>query len=423
MRSLVRLVVCLLLFNIVNVSARNKKISDTEKYSHFFQTWNFLKYYHPAFATGKLNADSVFLINVASLPAITTADPFNALVLKIVKDLDVANPKFKIVGKTTGSKLPISKWFLSSSLLTPQIQQQLSEVYWQRDTAAAYYIPATSYATEIPNEKVYLYAKTLNIPLNMRLLSLAKLQGVIEYLDPHHSLIETSWTRVIEKNIPAFIACSSRQHYEMLLLQIVAQLKDSHAYNRFYSSLSYRREIFKNTQYPPFDYVLLKDRIVVTHIIIPEFCQQADIKRGDVIKEINGEAISNRIGKLAKILSASNRSALIHKVGDYATNFIWYADSSMYRLKIKRKGAIKETGIRFALQSDKASISQVQHYLDHKNQLNNTIKGFSILNKSIAYFNIDHIATLLTNVPDGQLDGKIDSILTLAIRQKGIIFT
>jgi C-terminal processing protease CtpA/Prc len=422
MRSLVRLVICLSFFYTYSVSAGNKKISNTEKYSLYFQTWNFLKYYHPAFTTGKINADSVFLLHVSSLSSIHTSESFNGMILNIINSLGSNNFEATVVHEASGRKPPKANWYLSNHIISHQIKQQLGDIYWRRDGTAAYYMPVKSYTAEIPNEKVYSYAKTVNIPMDMRLLALAKLYGVIEYLDPHHSLIKNNWTALVEKQIPLFIACSSRQEYELLLLNIVAQLHDTHAFNRFYNSLAYRKEIFKNSYYPPFDYVLLKDKIIVTRLIISELCQKANIEVGDVIEKINQEPVRNRVDKLSTLLSASNRSVLVHKVGDYATNFIWFADSAVYRLQTKKRGAVKQLTVQFAMQTDKAKISRVQQYLDQKNRQNDTIRGFSILEGSIAYFNIDHISTLLTNVPDVQLDTKIDSILTLAVSQKGIIF-
>jgi len=47
---------------------------------------------------------------------------------------------------------------------------------------------------------------------------------------------------------------------------------------------------------------------------------------------------------------------------------------------------------------------------------------FRVMDNEIAYFNIDKIHELLNNVHDDHLDAKMDSILNLAAKQKGMIF-
>ncbi|WP_373869022.1 PDZ domain-containing protein [Chryseobacterium hagamense] len=65
--------------------------------------------------------------------------------------------------------------------------------------------------------------------------------------------------------------------------------------------------------YPPFDYQLVNNgsKVVVTKIIIPELCKQADIKQGDVITHVNNKTISKRVDLIGEYLSASNPNRLI----------------------------------------------------------------------------------------------------------------
>ncbi|GEN76063.1 hypothetical protein CHA01nite_18030 [Chryseobacterium hagamense] len=50
---------------------------------------------------------------------------------------------------------------------------------------------------------------------------------------------------------------------------------------------------------------------MVTKIIIPELCKQADIKQGDVITHVNNKTISKRVDLIGEYLSASNPNRLI----------------------------------------------------------------------------------------------------------------
>jgi len=59
-----------------------------DQYYDFIKTWNFIKYYHPDLAGGKIDADSLFLMNVKN---ISSQDDFNSIVEKLTGKL---NKKF-----------------------------------------------------------------------------------------------------------------------------------------------------------------------------------------------------------------------------------------------------------------------------------------------------------------------------------------
>ena len=405
--------------------ARAQSINETDKLLLFIKTWNFLKYNHLKITSGKMDVDSFFLARYEQLRDVTTREELNHMLIQTIQSLGslkLNSALLQVERKNIVKINPLHRWYVQSKDLSDSLKNLLLEIYNRRDISSNYYVPKLNYHTEIPNEKKYVFEASVNLSEPMRLLALAKLQGVIDYLDPHHHLMKENWDLVIKRNIPLFKNCSSRMEYEVLILKIVANLNDSHSYNRFYADLKFKSQIFKNTFYPPFDYQVMDNRILVTGIILPEACKEAGINIGDWITEINGQTIAARIDTLSGLLSTSNRSTLISNLNNYSTNFIWRSDTIDMRLKITGDKRPSTVAVKFVGLSDKPSLEKINAFFQNKAEASDKVKGFMLLDNDIAYFNIDKNIQLMENVAAGKIEGHIDSILNLAAQQKAIIF-
>jgi len=404
---------------------RAQSINETDKLLLFIKTWNFLKYNHQKITAGKMDADSFFLAKYEQLQNIRTKEELNQTLIQTVQSLGSLKPSTtlpQVAMKNIVKINPLHRWYVQSKDLNDSVKRLLLEVYNGRDISSNYYVPKLNYHTEIPNEKKYVFEASVNLPEPMRLLALAKLQGVIDYLDPHHNLMKENWDVVIKRNIPLFKNCSSRMEYEVLILKIVANLNDSHSYNRFYADLKFKGQIFKNTFYPPFDYQVMDNRILVTGIILPEVCKEAGINVGDWITEINGQTVKARIDTLSGLLSTSNRNTLITNLNNYSTNFIWGSDVADVNLKTSGGKGFGAVAVKFVGLSDKPALEKINAFFQNKAEASDKVKGFMLLDNHIAYFNIDKIIQLMQNVDDDKIETHVDSILNLAAQQKAIIF-
>lgn len=402
--------------------ASAQPINETEKYFLFFKTWNFLKYYHPQFASGKKDADAVFMENQSLLDNISNKAELNTFLMGMITDLGNDEKDLKNTNLPVLEVNPLHKWYLKNALINAELKNELLGVYTHRNTVGKHYVPTLNYTSEIPNERKYKFPDSINLPLGMRLLALAKLEGVIDYLYPHKGLMDESWDKTVKNNILLFKNCASRMDYEVLLLKIVAKLNDTHAYNRFYDELTYKREIFKNSYYPPFDYQIIDNKILVKGIIVPDLCTAAGIKAGDLITAVNGVAVKKLIDGLKELLSASNRNALVYKLNNYMTNLMWSGDSSRFRLAVSSSGKKKVLSVAFVTTKNGVAIKTINSYMNTKLKVAESVLPFRVMDNEIAYFNIDKIHELLNDVNDDHLDTKMDSILNLAAKQKGMIF-
>ncbi|KQM74633.1 hypothetical protein ASE74_01210 [Pedobacter sp. Leaf216] len=413
---------CILLLVFACYQANAQKFNETEKYFLFFKTWNFLKYYHPQFTKGIEDADAIFMKKQNLIGNIHNKAELNIFLMGMITELG----EDEEMQHNGGFKLPnnnvLHNWYIKNGLINSDLKKKLLNVYTYRDTVGKHYVPALNYTTEIPNERKYKFPDSINLPLGMRLLALAKLQGVIDYLYPHKRLINEPWDQAVKKNILLFKNCASRMDYEVLLLKIIAKLNDTHAYNRFYDDLTYKKEIFKNKYYPPFDYQIINNKILVKEIIVPDLCTKAGIKVGDLITAIDGVSINKNVDRLKQLLSASNRNTLIFKINNYVTNFMWSNDSSKFQLIVSSSGQKKEVLIDFVTSKNTIGIQAINNYLIAKLKVTESISPFKVMESGIAYFNIENIRGLLNDVKDDHLDAKMDSILNLAAEQQAIIF-
>ncbi|HVW97148.1 MAG TPA: S41 family peptidase, partial [Mucilaginibacter sp.] len=221
--------------------------------------------------------------------------------------------------------------------------------------------------------------------------------------------------------VPRMLSADGRQQYEEILLKLTALFQDTHSFG-FYKQLQFRKEIFKNGYYPPFTYHVFEDNILVTGEIIPERCIAAGIRKGDEITAINGEPVKRVVNRLAGLLSASNRPAMVHRLSDYAQNLVWGADSGSFQLQVRRGRQVLLCPTTFSGAGQPEDLTRISRYLSTAAPKKSDSDGLILLSDSIAYFKISDTYRLIAKTPDEVIDHHMDSLLTTAGKMPGIIF-
>ena len=304
----------------------------------YFKTWNYIKYYHPDLASGKVDADSLFLKHLPEFQKTTGENTFNRLISGVLSDLSTPV-------KETGAKKETSdvldqnldfKWYENGTVFDKKNKQSLRLIFRNRYVGDAhYYIPEKSFNPLIPHEKEYNFPKETLIPVEYRMLALAKVLGAVDYLYPHKYLMEQNFDELTKNQIFPILESNTREDYERILLELAASLQDSHAFS-FYKQMQTKRAIFQNFFYPPFDYQVFEDGILVTEIIVPEVCSGHDLKVGDYITSINNQMVPSKIEELSLLLSTSNRQTLIYHLSNYVENLVWGLEKKEVDLEILR---------------------------------------------------------------------------------------
>ncbi|MCW4470702.1 S41 family peptidase [Flavobacterium sp. MFBS3-15] len=418
MKKSVALLILLSITSLLNAQS----IEPAESQIHFFKVWNYVKYYHPSVAGGSINADTLFLQNIGTVDQIKTTEEFNAFVSSFLDKLPKAENKkpFKSTAKLL-TKNRDKKWFTSGRLFNKSNKKKLVEIFENRYTDSIHhYISDIRYIPDIPNEPEYPFAVTENIPYKFRMLTLAKIQGAVDYLFPHKYLMDKNFDSLLKTKLPLAVACKTRQEHEVILLELVAAFDDTHAF-KFIKQAKFREQIFRNSFFPPFKYVVFDDRIVVTEIILPDYCAKADIKVGDAIVEVNGEPVTALLSRTAKWVSVSNRATLRHYFSDYIRNLVWQSETKDFELTVMRDRSKTLKAVEFVYNRDAAGVKRITDYINSVVPDKRTDMNLDIISGDIAYFKIGETFRFIETVPDDKIFTTTDSIMNIAARQKGII--
>ncbi len=384
-----------------------------DQYYDFIKIWNFIKYYHPDLASGKIDADSLFLVNVKN---ISSQDDFNSIVDKLTGKL---NKKFIASAPAETSQDVFTKnqnfnWFQKNRKISSENKDALNSIYNHR-----YNFEDLPKGKSVSDEKKYPFPKTENLSIEYRLLALAKIQGVVDYFFPHKYIMDKGFEEYFKNSLNENSKVTSRKDFEIILAKLVSKMKDSHAF-KFYRELNYRNDfLFNASYYSPFDYKIADNYLLVTDIVFPEICTKANIKKGDHITEINGKKVSQIIDEKSRLLSVSNRKKLIFELSSYQNNLIWPDNSPQKSLKVKSGNKAFTTNIEFVNTLDKTQVNVLSNYINNKNQKWATRE---LINKDIAYFNINNTLQFINDVDDDKIDEKMENIILDASKKKAMVF-
>lgn len=382
-------------------------------YYDFIKTWNFIKYYHPDLASGKIDADSLFLVNVKN---VSSQDDFNSIVEKLTRKL---NKKFTASAPAETSQDILTKnqnfnWFQKNRKISSENKEVLNSIYDHR-----YNFEDLPKGKSVSDEKKYPFPKTENLPIEYRLLALAKIQGVVDYLFPHKYIMDKGFEEYLKNSLDENSKVTSRKDFEIILAKLVSKMKDSHAF-KFYRELNYRNDfLFNASYYSPFDYKIVDNYLLVTDIVFPEICTKANIKKGDHITEINGKKVSQMIDEKSRLLSVSNREKLIFELSSYQNDLIWSDNTPQKSLKVRSGNKTFTTNIELVNTLDKTQVNVLSNYINNKNQKWATRE---LINKDIAYFNINNTLQFINDVDDDKIDEKMESIILDASKKKAMVF-
>ena len=384
-----------------------------DQYYDFIKTWNFVKYYHPDLASGKIDADSLFLVNVKN---ISSQDDFNSIVEKLTGKL---NKKFIASAPAESSQDVFTKnqnfnWFQKNRKISSENKDALNSIYNHR-----YNFENLPKGKLVSDEKKYAFPKTENLSIEYRLLALAKIQGVVDYLFPHKYIMDKGFEEYFKNSLNENSKVTSRKDFEIILAKLVSKMKDSHAF-KFYRELNYRNDfLFNASYYSPFDYKIVDNYLLVTDIVFPEICTKANIKKGDHITEINGKKVSQMIDEKSRLLSVSNREKLIFELSSYQNNLIWSDNTPQKSLKVQSGNKAFTTNIELVNTLDKTQVNVLSNYINNKNQKWATRE---LINKNIAYFNINNTLQFINDVDDDKIDKKMENIILDASKKKAMVF-
>ncbi|KMQ65478.1 hypothetical protein ACM46_06195 [Chryseobacterium angstadtii] len=384
-----------------------------DQYNFYFKTWNFLKYYHPDLASGKTDPDSLFLATIEKMNDQSDAD-FVIRVLTEKLNNQFPGAPVKDEAKDVLSVNQNFNWYQRNKSISAEHKTLLDNIYGHRFIASS-----TKKDQQEADKSKNQFPKDQNLPLPYRLLIMAKFQGSIDYLYPHKYLMGKDSDSYFLELLNKAIKCTSRKDFEIILAKAAAKMEDTHAF-KFYDQLQYKNEIYHRLYYPPFDYVVFDDHLLVTRIVLPEKISKSHIRIGDKITEINGKSIRQIVKEKQELISASNKETLLYMISDYQKNLIWPDNLAQKELKIQSEDHKNHTEkVDFTDFKNKEDLAKVTEYIKEKFRKNDNYK---MDHKDIAYFKIHDVIRLADNISDDQQDAHMEQIFKEATSKKAIVF-
>lgn len=363
----------------------------------FTKVWGFLKYHHPAVATGKINWDSVYINNLPKIHHCATPNEFNKILLSVIGNLGE-------IQKTHPAKLSDSvftqnhdlKWIDQNRLINQTLRSRLKEIYTYRNQNGNQYIKLNYLTADYSGESKY---DSMSFPgENYRLLFLARFWNAINYFAPYKYEISEDWGNVLLRFIPKMINVKDTLSYYQTLLQLSVSLNDGHSQLTIDNdNASINSLVFGEYAAPVYSAII--DSQVIIKKLADDSLNKTELKKGDIILSIDNEPIVKRVARIATYLSASNNNSR----NKYLTWVLFDTHNNYQTLKVKR-------GYKTLTVKVKCMLATKRDWRDLTGYTyNNT--GYKTVGNSIAYVYAAQI-----------WHGNIDTIKSLIKRSKAVIF-
>jgi carboxyl-terminal processing protease len=369
------------------------------KIAVFIRVWGFLKYYHPAVAKGCPDWDSVFLSDLPLIRRTNSKGEFNSRLLSIINDLGpLEKDRQPNQPDTLFAQNHDLSWIDHDDWLYTKIRDRLKEIYVRRYRGANRYIKLKDLTADYSGEKKY--EKMAFPQQDYRLLFLSRFWNAINYFAPYKYVIGEDWVRVLPRLIPKMAAAEDTVSYYRALLDLAVSLNDGHAQvsldngdNRVINDIVFGK-------YTAPVYADIVDGVVILRKPANDsLCAMARIKKGDRVVAIDGEPIVDRLQRLGRWVSASNK-------GSRNKQLMWVLfDTQKHRqaLRIKRGKQIFTASVQCIRTSER-------NWGDLTNYTYNAT-GYKAVGNSIAYVYASQI-----------WHGDLDSIKALIKSKKAVIF-
>lgn len=271
--------------------------------------WGFLKYHHPAIASGKYNWDYELFRFLLKYEEAESKQAKLALLSSWIAGLGAFEERKYAEAQPAEIALPPDLNWIQSSGFHKELKARLIAVKNAERTGEHYYIGNTPDENpEFKNENPY---ESMNYPdAGFRLLALFRYWNTIQYYFPYRNLIDGNWNDVLPEFIPKFLAAPDEIHYKLTALKLIARINDTHADMQGDSALNK----YFGDRNAAVDVSFVENEAVVTGYHKKVLGEKSGLKKGDILQKINGKAVADIIRESLPITPASNYPTQLRKI-------------------------------------------------------------------------------------------------------------
>ena len=330
--------------------------------------WGYLKYYHPAIATGNLNWDYELLRMISKMNSKNKTER-DVILSSWIETLGTFKTEKANIPKSDIKLTPDLNWITHSGL-SQKLSAQLLQIKDAKRNNSNYYLEFEREGNpKFTNESGY---ENIKFPdQGYQLLSLFRYWNMIQYYFPYKNLIEEDWKDVLEEMIPKFLNAKDKTEYALANLEMIARIHDTHANIYNYPEL----HTYFGTKSANAQIRFVDNQAVVTDFYTTKSNEETELLVGDVINEIDGKPTSTIINGNLKILPASNYETQLRNL----SYRILRTNSDSITLKILRDGKIINKILKTFILNDLAGKKEVEE------------NYFKMLNPEIAYITLANV--------------------------------
>jgi C-terminal processing protease CtpA/Prc len=141
-----------------------------------------------------------------------------------------------------------------------------------------------------------------------RLLAAFRIWTVINYFFPYKHLMDEEWDSVLREFIPRMEQADSAVAYHLAVAEMITHIDDAHGLIQS----PILKEHF-GPAWPPIRLQMVEDSAVITTILDEEAAETAGVAYGDIVLQIDGQDISERMAQHARYLPASTPQSLMRR--------------------------------------------------------------------------------------------------------------
>nr|WP_295774954.1 S41 family peptidase [Rhodoferax sp.] len=284
------------------------------------KVWGFLKYHHPRVTAGEVHWDYALFQVLPDLLAASDTTRAQAILLRWIDRLGPLGPCQPCVAPPQRDVYlqPNLAWLGDTTLLSPALSQRLKGIYRQRPVQEKQF-----YVSMVPNvgnpkfEHELPYANMAKkADAGLHLLSVLRFWNIVEYWFPYRDIMGENWDAVLRASIPKVMLATDLIGYQREMIALIARAHDSHANLR--SSIAVRPPL--GTCSVPVNVRFIGDQqLVIWGDAQAAAPSDIDLKRGDIITHIDGQAVTTLVQDWSPYYPSSNDAA---KLRDMASTVL-----------------------------------------------------------------------------------------------------
>ncbi|MES2038694.1 MAG: S41 family peptidase [Pseudomonadota bacterium] len=255
----------------------------------------------------------------------------------------------------------------SAAKTSASISKAVSLLQGKRKPGAAIHYRASSGVAVRTLELPY---REMRYPdLAWRQLAVIKLWAIAETFFPYKHLMDQAWSDQLPIYLRRIADVKNAVEYALTMAEMASNLQDSHVFVRNRISAEYFGKAWL-----AMNLLMIDKQVVISKITDSRLQQNPDLHVGDIILKIDGVTVAEKIEQLSKTISASNPETGIR---DALANLLVGQEKSVASLLIA-----DSTGNQHEIHLPRLNDTEAPE---------NTAPVFKMLNKDIAYVDLDRL--------------------------------